>query len=769
MQYLLSGLWAMINTAPHGRARLRQALRLTMVGLLLLAGLLPAPEASARAAVSALPPAQVEHWEGTITWTQAGSQTTHQTTQDPYAPRVVTEERTENFSLETTVTITGVKRPWDGGQAILLARARTSVRHVTDDMSSGVFMEGCFYSGDRIAHLAGSTIHDELSGSTEQQTEVAVGVRDDGSYYVDGSRARLHVPLTGQRLSHIWDRFTCSPEQDVDRVTADPLAQPFDASLPRGNGQTDPLCPAGFSGSQAKEASLPGGPGWETLTWNLHRGPSEPANLDLVVEAWDYDDWLPEGRDDEQTPGRGLGLTARLQASDGGPPPVAAKKFIFELVGVSREPGIALNFPKNPAKRPDFDLRFDQRYAPSLIIAPNGQRAEARFEGVGAESMSTILSSFDWGAYGQLRVTAVLADCRHIVGYLKGQPGRELIPVPKRAADSLIGDAWPHGARPDNEDSDNDPVGDGWAGDGLTLYEEYRGFYENGHHLRTDPAKKDLFIRDKIGGKSKAGIMVFAQGTGLAVHHELTDAEIGDDRQINFNHATGPHVVAQHAVVLVVGHKAGISQASAVGTPGQVAQVEVWACLFHPNSTECAGYAQNGAHPLQGRYAHTVAHELGHAANIKHHGQGDDFRVRWKAGQQNGQPAILETVLDPASGQALGPSHVIRVLGEDGHEFAPTDAPIRNGIEVYVAKKGGQHSGDETCFMRYETADAYVSAKNAAVRYFTAGGEVPGLELCATKEGTGVNAPDHMPESRYGPATFGNCQGQLRANDNAVR
>jgi hypothetical protein len=88
---------------------------------------------------------------------------------------------------------------------------------------------------------------------------------------------------------------------------------------------------------------------------------------------------------------------------------------------------------------------------------------------------------------------------------------------------------------------------------------------------------------------------------------------------------------------------------------------------------------------------------------------------------------------------------------------------------VYVAKKGGQHSGEERCFMRYDTADAHVTAQNAAVRYFRLGGEVPGLELCATREGTGVNAADHQPESRYGPATLGNCQGQLRVNDNAVR
>jgi hypothetical protein len=56
---------------PRGGARLLPALQLLLVNLLLLAGLLPSPAASARVATPARPPAQVEHWEGSITWTQA--------------------------------------------------------------------------------------------------------------------------------------------------------------------------------------------------------------------------------------------------------------------------------------------------------------------------------------------------------------------------------------------------------------------------------------------------------------------------------------------------------------------------------------------------------------------------------------------------------------------------------------------------------------------------------------------------------------------------
>ncbi len=129
-----------------------------------------------------------------------------------------------------------------------------------------------------------------------------------------------------------------------------------------------------------------------------------------------------------------------------------------------------------------------------------------------------------------------------------------------RAELKTVADAWKQqeGASglADESDDDAEPQGDPTVrGDGLTVYEEYRGFFENGEHFRSKPKEKELFVRDKIGGRTKRGIQVFVSATGLHVHHKLRDEELGEDRLINRNfgyaHQTNQHGVTFLALPLV--------------------------------------------------------------------------------------------------------------------------------------------------------------------------------------------------------------------------
>ncbi len=85
-------------------------------------------------------------------------------------------------------------------------------------------------------------------------------------------------------------------------------------------------------------------------------------------------------------------------------------------------------------------------------------------------------------------------------------------------------------------------------GDGLSLYEEYRGFQVGVDFVRGDPTKKDFFLVDRIGGRSKDGIAIFRAATGLAVHGTLLPFQITPARLINFNSSFATHVTERHAV-----------------------------------------------------------------------------------------------------------------------------------------------------------------------------------------------------------------------------
>jgi hypothetical protein len=84
-------------------------------------------------------------------------------------------------------------------------------------------------------------------------------------------------------------------------------------------------------------------------------------------------------------------------------------------------------------------------------------------------------------------------------------------------------------------------------------------------------------------------------------------------------------------------------------------------------------------------------------------------------------------------------------------------------------REHGVHSGDQDCVMRYYFAKFYDSKKatDKTVYLVTPGTERIGLEICHAGTGTGINGPDHVPESRYGTTLgeSGNCFAQICPND----
>jgi hypothetical protein len=511
-------------------------------------------------------------------------------------------------------------------------------------------------------------------------------------------------------------------------------------------------------------------------SWNLT---NKLPDLEILVD--DYDVFLPEAGADEESPGNALTIRARVIDEDGTPPDRPADQYRFELTGTSREPGITMNFPLPGIARDTHDYQFLPEANPDAEqTAVDGQWVEMPS---GFESMAT-LTSFDYGGWSTVTVTAIV-DGIEVVGHYQGDPAKVEVLIPKREEDSNIAEIWKTSKNgvglEDDSDQDDRPEGDGDAGDGFTFYEEYRGFMENGSHFRSSHEEKDLFIRDRLGGRSKQGILLFIGATDLKVHYELAQQEFPPDRVMNGNFSEGAHVANQHG--LVIGRGPDQYTSRAVGGPGlpkAVSEIQV-ATYIIDNAEDLVTIRSGGSTRAVHRSVEDVTHEIGHAVNIWHHGEHDEM-VDWSVERDAGG-----AILRDASGFPM----VYESGGGDISIYSDTDPTVRfvplwlqrtnATLKAWVGWWRGQHSGDDTCFMGYNTANVYgvgVSTATPARYLIKEDGAVPGYppktHFCTTTIGTGVNAPSRRPFPRFGntddaaaigPSERGDCMHRICVND----
>ena len=539
------------------------------------------------------------------------------------------------------------------------------------------------------------------------------------------------------------------------------------------------------------------------VSWSL--APADFEDLEVVVTAQDtghnedYDKWLPRGQlQDWHQPGSLLNLVAVLRKTNGAPTTFTANQFIFELSEVSHESGVCMNRPIKQFANTDPDLKFDELFnlppfVPTPVLVRSAFRAETVPFPVPSTRGEVILSCYDFGAYGVLRVTADVGGLQ-IPGYIKNDPAKKTkILLPKRKEDSHIADFWKEDKGvddlPDTDDQENDPEGDKHQGDGLTLYEEYRGFSENLKHVRANPKKKDLFIADTINNwRSKNGIALFAWQTGLKVHHQLQPAELSSradltDRWINFNtNNDTPHVVDQHGLLLEVSPK-DLSEAvpidefsGKISTPGSREIIFIYRFITAPSTAPSSRknidgineVTRNGTNIIITDNAQsTTAHELAHGCSVWHHGECDkklEWRISLKLGDRTPPPYI-------ASEQGG-----LNIVLKQEPNVVMSSIPFIGTREIWLGMPQGQHSGVEDCIMRYDIARAYPQRNSLDVRFWVKGDEMTGLFFCTTATGTGVNLAGRVPQSRYGDAANagapngrGNCKGQICVNDLYLR
>jgi hypothetical protein len=520
--------------------------------------------------------------------------------------------------------------------------------------------------------------------------------------------------------------------------------------------------------------------------WQFGRpGPKPPLILELSIK--DYATWLPEGPmpgAPGSAPGNTAMVVATLKRKDGQPVDRGAMTIQFALTQSSTEPGVCLNYPlEAKADKTDFDLR----YLDGADAKPIGRGAQKAETPIGDwRKASAMIGAFDWGAYGTFTVVAYVPDYGYVAGKLEGTE-EQTVRLPKRSADSFIGDAWKkaHGVTdlPDTDDSEKSD-GNTNNGDGYTLYEEYRGAFARGKHSRHDedaqfdPKRKDLVVLiaqkertvtyeiDKkkytiqlrpVGeshlAETRSGTRLL-ESAMLKSHVVLMQQdESPETHQINANSGytlSG----AQHGVLLYdLAPDLSAEGSSDLGltfplqkhdkTPGKT---EFVAIDFTSAATVYVEQAKRNAHAgikqpftLLESIANTVAHELSHACGASHHGDNQ-----------------LPDPLRDFGADNVPPKHTI--LGVDGSEV--TDRPFH--LAGSVALEESCSSGDLTCIMCYPNAYSWRRKTLPGHNYvWQALLPLPmGTTLCTSRDGTPAN-------TLYGPASDGNgnCRAKIRLRD----
>jgi len=443
--------------------------------------------------------------------------------------------------------------------------------------------------------------------------------------------------------------------------------------------------------------------------------------------------WLPE--EDNK-----LELRSELMYKDGDWRPALAhmcRIHYFELVNVSNEKGVCLNDPVPKEADQCRDLAFANEGGHEAWDDSKPSGAKCNEKGLfqqartrGPEKQYTItINAKDFGAYGFLRSFANVNKKTSLDGkpvyvsiplkktdvtHPQGRPKKteyadNRVTIPQDIDENRIADggwAVTGGGRvadpaANNEDEDDRPAGDGFNGDGLSTYEEYRGFkLMDGNdiaHTRTSYNHKDIFIRNESG----LDLGTYGTVSGLQVH-EISEQQYVDDktRVINPNFHSATHIVNQMGLRLLDKGKHATLLGVAVMTtnqpaiPNQGIEIRIYSEKI---AEVCRRKGILGQ--LAAKIAAVTAHELLHGNNVCHHGE------------QNPE--------------------------------------VENSFNLIQ----GLRSGNVSCVMRYDNV-------GSVIRGFDP--EAIGSDLCSSPAGTGYNANGNTFGNAA--ANRGNCRGMIRVS-----
>lgn len=282
--------------------------------------------------------------------------------------------------------------------------------------------------------------------------------------------------------------------------------------------------------------------------WRLE--PWEQNGDEMIFDESDeYNQWIPAARQEDMPgialdpaePGwKPLAVTVRIVTKKDGNTGRSGK-IRFTLEDVSRSKGFCLNFPQGGQEK--ADLRFSDKQLPGITVTSSQADKADVAETTEAVSVATVrLESRDPAAYGTLKATCDELSLKAIYK----PTNTYALAIPRDDDGNHIADAWEtkKGIPHYDKDWDGESVpGQDQAGDGLTLYHEYRGavVLDGGKKTwrRLDPAKKEMFLVDPQGAFPLAVWERVTQIKAYALDDSLVDASMhspnGMSPLVNFN------------------------------------------------------------------------------------------------------------------------------------------------------------------------------------------------------------------------------------------
>jgi hypothetical protein len=489
--------------------------------------------------------------------------------------------------------------------------------------------------------------------------------------------------------------------------------------------------------------------------------PKDETEVELIPpDGYQY--WMPQAGENEQQPGNLLQveIVAHKKDDPDSPPPKKVLKYTITLEYTSKEKGVDLNWPSvatGNGPTADFDFRIDNHSLNLKLTDDKGQSAETTEEGL--TDFWVQLVSYDWGGWTQLKVVAELSDHSTVTAHVRGLP-QQTLAVPKDDDGNHIADGWEQQYNVSNLDpaSDEDTIpSNGNTGDGIALYDEYRGFHVGGNHTRLSPLSKDLFIRDfdkLTAGNYEAAsdIHVRVLQDNEAASNEESDAAGGSPLYATPNGRYGKVPVIPLRNKHIGDGGVGNTDPRA-GVPATIQEVQIDAELI------AAGYKADAPNQLRA----TIAHELGHATNVIHH--DGDKRIDYDVGD-----VICKATVKQPDGSVKYTGDFYNVLCSEDPEKGSAKIPGAKGDCWGVAAKGGMFSGNDQCPMRYDKTSLYEDPNGDCHVLHDVRGKLlnkfgqdpaPSGKFCLSPQGTGVNAASN-PHNKAGDATKGVCYFQVR-------